>query len=323
MIGKHNVIVQNSRLQYKFVLNRNITILQGDSATGKSTLIDMVEQHQLYGQDSGINISCDKQCTVLSGVRWEENLAQIRDSIVFIDEGSSFIRSEDFARAIQGSDNYYVIASRQPLYNLPYSIREIYGIRNTTRKRYEGVRRLYSEFYPLTDKQNEVIEYPDLVIVEDSNSGFQFFSAIFEPQGIPCISARGKGHIHTAILEQDYENILVIADGAALGPEIDRILKLRRVKNVILYLPESFEWLVLKSDLLNDREVRTILETPEDYIESSKYISWERFFTDILVDHSNGKYLQYSKRQLNPVYLQPNETGAILSVMPEMILKKE
>lgn len=44
MRGKHKVIVQNNRLHYEFELKRNITIIRGDSATGKTTLINMIRQ---------------------------------------------------------------------------------------------------------------------------------------------------------------------------------------------------------------------------------------------------------------------------------------
>lgn len=92
----------------------------------------MIASYQQNGEASGITINCEKTCTVLTGLRWQENLALIHDSIVFIDEGDKFVLSEDFARAVKNSDNYYVIATRAPLTNLPYSVDEIYGIRNST-----------------------------------------------------------------------------------------------------------------------------------------------------------------------------------------------
>ena len=119
MKGKYEVIVQNRRLQYKFTINRNITILRGDSATGKTTLIDMIAAYQQNGAASGITIRCQKDCTVLTGLRWQENISLIHDSIVFIDEGDAFVLSADFARAIKNSDNYYVIATRSSLFHLP------------------------------------------------------------------------------------------------------------------------------------------------------------------------------------------------------------
>ena len=49
MKGKYEIIVKDRHLQYKFTINRNITILRGDSATGKTTLIDMIAAFQTNG----------------------------------------------------------------------------------------------------------------------------------------------------------------------------------------------------------------------------------------------------------------------------------
>ena len=108
MKGKYEVVVKSRRVQYKFSVIRNITILRGDSATGKTTLIDMIAAYQENGEASGVTVISKKQCSVLTGIRWQENLSLIHDSIVFIDEGDKFVASEDFAKAIKNSDNYYV-----------------------------------------------------------------------------------------------------------------------------------------------------------------------------------------------------------------------
>ena len=36
------VIIQNNRVHYEFVIKRNITIIQGDSASGKTTLVNLI-----------------------------------------------------------------------------------------------------------------------------------------------------------------------------------------------------------------------------------------------------------------------------------------
>ena len=64
---------------------------------------------------------------------WRESLAPIHGSIVFIDECNSFVKSEDFAISIKESDNYFVIITRNDLPNLPYSVNEIYGIRQSNK----------------------------------------------------------------------------------------------------------------------------------------------------------------------------------------------
>ena len=318
MTGSYDIVVRNSIVQFKFRITRNITILRGDSATGKTTLVNMVRQHALGGEASGVSISAQKECTVLTGIRRQDEIRGIRDSIGFIDEGFSFVSSNEFARAIRDSDNYYVIATRDSLFNLPYSIKEIYRIRTVSRRsKYQEYDRIYSEFYPIYDDSVKYVK-PDVVIVEDSNAAYDFFNALCQKEGIRCVSAGGKTGIYSRIKEASDEVVLVIADGAAFGPEMERVMSLRRVRNTVLFLPESFEWLILRSGLIGGAEVQDILKSPYDYIESDRYFSWERFFTVLLTERTVDTHLQYSKRRLNPNYLNDRETLAIRKVVSDM-----
>ena len=147
MKGKYSVFVQNNRLRYEFTISRNITIIRGDSATGKTTLLDLLNSYDRDGESSGVLVKCDVPCVVISGQRWEENLQVIHNSIVFIDECNRFIKSEDFAVRVKESDNYFVIVTRDDLPNLPYSVKEIYGIRESGK--YAGLKQVYNEFYCL------------------------------------------------------------------------------------------------------------------------------------------------------------------------------
>ena len=316
MKGSYTVTVQNRRVQYKFTLNRNITLLRGDSAAGKTTVIRMIEDYRTNGAESGITVTCRKECIVLSGKDWRSLLPLYKDSIIFIDEGEKFVSSVEFAEAVKNSDNYYVIATREPLFNLPYSVREIYGIKNTSGNRYQGTKRLYSEFYPLNDVELYEMPKPDTVIVEDSNAAFEFYENVFSPFGVSCVSANGNSNIFKKLTEIAAETVLVIADGAAFGAEIERILAIRKIKNIILYLPESFEWVILKSGLIENTE--KVLDDPSKYIDSALYFSWERFFTALLTDKTKGTYLEYRKSKLNKNYLHNTERNSILGVLPPM-----
>lgn len=314
MKGSYPVKVFNRRVQYKFQINRNLTILRGDSATGKTTLIEMIAAHQSNKESSGVTVECDRPCVVLTSLNWQLNLAQIQDSIVFIDEGDPFVASNEFAAAVRESSNYYVIATRTSLFSLPYSVQEVYGIHNISGNRYEGTKRIYSTFYPIYGREPVERKRPDVVLVEDSNAGFQFFSSVCSRYGIRCVSAGGKAKISRAILAcpADQE-ILVIADGAAFGPEMERVLALRFARTVSIYLPESFEWLILEADVIRSQNISTILQNPADHIESRKYFSWEQFFTDLLVRESNAvPYLHYQKSVLNPGYLEEGTAEKIL-----------
>lgn len=315
MKGSYQIVVRNNRVQYKLAIRRNITVLRGDSATGKTTLIEMIAAYESDGPASGVTLTCDVPCTVVAGNRWQNDLKAIKGSIVFIDEGNPFVASRDFAKAIQRTDNYYVIATRDALHALPYSVDEIYGIRNVTRQKYEGVQRLYSSLYSIYSER-ELVANPDVVIVEDAKSGYQFFKALCAKSGIRCVSAGGRDRIRKAVINCSDESILVIADGAAIGAEMESLIALQQIRKVGFFLPESFEWLILKSGLVRDADLPEILADPSAYIESRKYFSWERFFTSLLTDRTRDTYLTYGKSKLNEAYLQDNEMQRIAAQVP-------
>lgn len=269
--GKYSIRIENRRIVYQFTIRRNITVIRGNSATGKTTLIEMLQNYERDGEESGIRLRCQKNCVVLTDLRWKENLKAVHDSIVFIDEDYHFIRSRDFAAAVQESDNYYVLITRDSLFNLPYSADEIYGIH-------------------VSGKAS-------------------------------CISAHGKSNISRSVLCHSSSSCLIIADGAAFGSEMERIMEMIHAGyRITMYLPESFEWLILKSGILKDNEIGTILNAPEDYIESREFLSWERFFTALLTNKTAGTYYRYSKASLNRAFLHSKEKNAILAVIPENIV---
>lgn len=225
MRGKHKIIVSTKRLKYEFELRRNLTIIRGDSATGKTTLVDMIRDFVNNPSGTPVELVCEKKCHVLEGSLWKEQLSGIADSIVFIDEGNEFIKSVEFAEEIQKTDNYYVIVTRESLPSLPYSVEEIYGIR--TSGKYGTLKQSYHEFYRLygTDTYEKNVK-PDIVITEDSNSGYQFFEQICRENDLKCESMNGKSNVFHYLNLHRNEKMLVIADGAAFGSEIDRVLQL-------------------------------------------------------------------------------------------------
>ena len=321
MKGKYSITVQNNVLQYKFEIRRNITIIKGDSATGKTTLVDMIREYYENGEQSGVTLQCDKQCAVLEGRQWKVLLENIHDSIVFIDEGNAFITSNDFADAVKHSDDYFVIVTRESLPTLPYSVDEIYGIKSSGK--YGTLRRTYQEFYHIYGQtQRDTSFQADLIIVEDSNAGYDFFKYITEGKIQRIISAGGKSNIFRELGGCKQSKVLVIADGAAFGAEMDRVSKRILSQNDMrLYLPESFEWLILASDIIRDGEIRQILEEPSKYIESERFMSWERFFTSLLVEKTKDSYLKYDKSKLNVSYKNDKIAEQMMKVIPKGLLE--
>ena len=285
-------------------MERNITILSGDSATGKTTLIEMLRDFEESGRSSGVTVHCKRPCRVLTNADWEYRLNGIRDSIVFLDEGNAFVKSEAFARAIQNSSNYYVIVTRESLHQLPYSVNAILKLKTTGRRGKTYVR-AYPQYDHLADPVGEISRIQEIV-TEDSNAGHEMFDHIAAENHISCISAQGKSNVFSQLVNRTADRVLVIADGAAFGSELEKIYRLMEAQpnKITLYLPESFEWLVLKSGILGSQTPKEILDHPSDNIESSLYFSWEQYFTDLLIQLTHDTVLHYSKNRLNPSYLQ-------------------
>lgn len=320
MKNKHHIIVETERLKYEFDIRRNITVIQGDSATGKTTLVQLLETYSRYGKDSGVRLQSDVPCVVFDGDTslWKVAMETYQGSIVFIDEDYSFIYSKEFADVIQDTSNYYVLITRQPLYNLPYSVKEIYGIRTTGKYHYPE--KIYNEFYRIYEDTDEKSSKDVIVMVEDSKSGYQFFSSVCKKDA--CISVDGNSNFVSKIENADKDKqVVVIADGAAFGAYIAKVMAIAKSrKDVTMYFPESFEWVILKSGIINIKDIDSILAEPERYIESRDFFSWERYFTQLLIDAtSDSEIKKYDKSRLKPYYLEGKNRDSIIGVLPQSI----
>lgn len=317
MKGSHRIIVESKKVKYDFIIKRNITILTGDSGSGKTVLIDFIREYRKYGADSGVFLSCDCECKTIDNEDWERQIEETSNSIIFIDEGNRFLTSKRFAELVQQSDNYFVLATREKLPMLPYSVNEIYGFRQSGK--FHEAKKKYNEIYHLYGEISEQDRInPQFVITEDSNSGYDFFSELSKQKRIECIPSCGKSNIIKSL--QDSENIdgtrLVIVDGAAFGSEMRDVSEyLNTVKNVVLYAPESFEWILLSSNIIPNTNAVTILQQPENYIDSKEYVSWERFFTIVLTSETqNDPVWAYSKKKLPKAYLSSKVMSAVKKI---------
>ena len=305
MRGSHEVSVTRKRgTNYRFTVRRNITIVRGDSGTGKTTLYEMIADHTRLGDQSGVSIQCDCPCVALTDSDWKSQLSGFENSIVFIDEGLKDLLTHDFAKAVEGSSNYFVIITRACLPALSYSVDEIYRIK--TSGKYHSLVPMYPNRgacrYSLSAAAPK--HDFDFLLTVDSQSGFQFFERRFADSDIQCEPAGSNASILNWLDEHPDDAVFVIADGAAFGAYIDRVLKLKELHrdSAVICLPESFEWLLLESGAVKSAHIDQVLSNPGDYIESSEYVSWERFFTYLLKKETAGTPFAYSKSELADSY---------------------
>ena len=315
MKGTINIRVRNKRVDYKLTLRRNITFVQGDSGTGKTTLFEMVSEYARLGSASGVQLTCKKKCVPLTDFDWLNQLANTHDSIVFIDEGCAFAQKKEFAEVVNHSDNYFIFFMREPLHQLSYSINEIYAMKvsgklHTLTPLYKA-RRNFT--YGAPSSRGKTFT---LLMTEDSNAGFEFYKKRFEGTEIRCVSAGSKSKIHE-LLSSSEGTVFVIADGAAFGDEANRVFALQEQNSdkITICLPESFEWLLLKSGLIKSDGLQEILNNPSDHIESSEFPSWERYFTHLLIEMSQNGPFVYQKGKLNEAYAIPANADKVMKLI--------
>lgn len=315
MKGAYRIRVKNNRNSYSFELRRNITVLRGESGRGKTTLFDMIYEYNRFGKNSGVTISGDRALIALVGEDWESSIEKHPGTIIVIDEDSQFIRSRDFARVIRRSDNYYLLITRNYLAELPISVDEIYELDGVKNKKFKKV---YQDIDRVFDRPSAGILpfVPEIIITEDKKSGHQFFKAEADRMGIQCISANGKSRIFDAMNRHPEENVVVVADGAAFGSEIADVVEQQKLRSakLAIFLPESFEWLVLKSGIIKKIDTEMI-NHPEEYADSSLYMSWEQYFAALLTEATKDiRYMKYKKAKLPDFYMQEKNASEIKRV---------
>ena len=114
-------------------------------------------------RDINIRVNCDYPCIAFSGDEygWERRIKETENSVIFFDEDASYVKTEEFAKAIQNTSNYYVIVNRESLSNLPYSVDEIYGIKESGK--YGSLEPVVNEFYRIYSKYDNFEDNKNMV----------------------------------------------------------------------------------------------------------------------------------------------------------------
>lgn len=301
MKGRYLIEVKNNKVTYKFQLKRQITLLKGDSATGKSLLVDLVSQYSKYGKTSGVKVIVDSniRLDILDPVkdRWKLDIKEAEKVVYFIDEQQKFVYTKEFADCVKHSDCYFVIVSRKAqLKNLAYSINEIYALNSSV----VGNRTVntFTNFYTIDDTS---YKHCNFAIAEDSNSGFELLSLL---TNLEMDSAYGNSNVSNKIEEVCKNSRIpyVLVDGAAFGSYIAEVARLAEMYNFIFAAPESVEYLLLRCRQIR-RYVEDELEHTEDYCDTKEFLTWERFYTNLLnrVCTDNFK-MTYNKSSLSDCF---------------------
>lgn len=302
MTGEYTISIESPRLSYKITVNRKYTFVQGDSGTGKTRFAECLLSDTEY-----YKISCSVPVYVIPNASlFEDYVAKPSDKecILIIDENacSSFYRNDkchEFAKLSFNMSAYFILITRLNFTTIPYSPESIFIFENIGK----GNKLINKAVKRYTWEDDIDVMLPDSIIVEDLKAGYKFYKNTLS---CDVVTADGNSNISDKIIEEvdkRRKNIFVIGDGAGIGPHIRNIIREKKAleeqgRNVKLFFPESFEYLVLLALLGGIKE----LTQTYDYADSQTYKSWEDYYTKLL-RHVTERYGGYKKGVL-PNYLK-------------------
>ena len=298
-------------------MERQFTIIGGDSGTGKTHLLNIIREYQTNGKESGVDVTIykdeplpkvgDNESEIgerepirrldSDNGKWKDALKDLTNHIFFIDETDMFLETPKFHELAYYSDNYFVIVARKHLGHIPYSVDSMYELVQENPK--EGDSTTVNKMKKMY--KHTIINFkPDLILTEDSKAGYKFYDNVFTCR---CETAQGKDNIRTELEKwsKKYDNIFVVVDGAGFGASIERLYntideRVRKDCRVEVFAPESFEYILLRGMLHRLPITPEEVLKPYDYCDTLDYNGWEPYFTDLLIGSTKRlRCMKYTK----------------------------
>lgn len=278
------VKISTNKVVYDLVLERTISVIRGDSGTGKSYMCELVHILNQDPDTFGLSVESELPTIKVNEQPTEEWCLSNKDSVIFIDEDVKIKGVDKIIRLLRRNGCWVVYISRKNSIRIDLGCATscVYKIESSGKVR--SLKKLI-EFVVVRNRTYTLC-------TEDSNSGNQFFSQF----GRAVETLGGSGNLNKAKLDVVSGRIL-IADLAVLGiPMLDKMPAYIRGDFDIIPM-ESFEQFLLSANLFDSVEgIKDVRNNPE-------YYSWERYFTDKLqrfTDRLNTG--TYTKRKLLPCF---------------------
>lgn len=221
----------------------------------------------------------------------------VPNSIIIIDETHVYLcdteERQRFSRLIEDKPNYFIFITRSNLSEFPISMFEYYKLQaNIVKGRYiNDAVPIYKEL-----ERNKTDWNLDVVITEDSKSGYQLFNLMLKDKPIEVLHSSGNLNFNKILNSKELKdieekldkrrlNILLVFDSAAMGAHIGSLLSFINnysKHNITLLTNESTEHILLMSGVLKNKVNLLELTETYDYANSSVYYSWERYYTKLL-----------------------------------------
>lgn len=273
------------KLNYIMKLEHRVTVIQGDSATGKSTLVRYIEM-----QDSmKVNIKSPKKLlatnisNLMNIVEVTGNYSLNSEYIYVLDEYDG-IDNPNLARIINNSTSMFIIITRDAsIPNINYGIDQIYQFKNSGKYNY------LTKMYNNLNDRNINLENITEIITEDSGSGFEFYNTF---RNFHTLSSYGNSNV----IKLTKNNQIIVIDALGFGPFTKALMSEVGIKNIFIIYPPSFEYLLIKSLFWNKYQ-NNIDKNKKNITNHEQY--YHHILKNLLVEFG----INYSKSHLNPWFI--------------------
>ena len=144
MTGEYTLKVRNKRISFEIKIKQSVIIISGDSGSGKTTFINMLE-NALSGSVTGVflDTNYDKnKIEVIRNVRQLDIATKLgdRDKIYVMDENVNLEKCAYFVEYLKSSGSYLIYITRKNITGLlQFSADDIYVFKSDTLNNFTNV----------------------------------------------------------------------------------------------------------------------------------------------------------------------------------------
>lgn len=273
--------IKSEKYNIHIPMERRITYLRGDSAVGKTALVEYVRM-AIEDMDDSIILSKPDEygIDILTSLSSTLDIESKRNAILLVDDNLA-TEGVNFSNAVCNylikNDLYLLIINRVDILSdintrksFDYAVNSILWVDIAE----DGVTRLV---HPISDKYKPIhIDRADYILGEDRYGITEFCSFYNTCTVVDNTFPKSKDNILHILSELDfssYKNILLFVDLASFGKYFGDLLTLSEsvTSNIMTDMGyECFKYMILSSNLFKDKWHISA--------DVNDYVSWEKYF---------------------------------------------
>lgn len=301
------ILVESKRLKYDIKFSGRYCVILGASGVGKTVFVNsLLDKSKAFSKKilcDEKNITGDLEVYMFNNVPKGKVFINeyINSNYIFIIDDDDQDITDEFYEVITSSKNIrYIIISRNDRvvkigkFNVNYSADCVYHMKSLDNGRTHYLEHCISEIPKWKYNNLDGTKFEkgrNVVLVEDSKSGYQFYSKLFTKSevryitdGVGRVSGKDSAIRCIKSLLKEYDNVFVLLDWCSYGSNIVDYLSLVLSlynKNILMSFDIlSFEYLLLNTTILNKMCIERNVSISEKVMLS--YTSEERYYESLL-----------------------------------------